>query len=116
MVSACRGAVIPAPWRLPASGARDGCAGPREALRGHPRKPVSAPTRCSVDERLRRPRLVGRTRELAQLGELLRRAASGRPTVVALGGDAGSGKTRLLQEFLGSLPDGTLALPTRCYD
>ncbi|TFV68879.1 helix-turn-helix transcriptional regulator, partial [Blastococcus sp. CT_GayMR20] len=69
-----------------------------------------------MDERLRRPRLVGRTRELAQLGELLRRASDGHPTVVALGGDAGSGKTRLLQEFLGSLPDGTLALPTRCHD
>lgn len=69
-----------------------------------------------MDERPRRPRLVGRTRELAQLGGLLQRASAGSPTVVALGGDAGSGKTRLLQDFLGSLPDGTLALPTRCYD
>jgi predicted ATPase/DNA-binding CsgD family transcriptional regulator len=69
-----------------------------------------------VDQRLRRPRLVGRTRELALLGELLRGPSDGEPAVVALGGDAGCGKTRLLQEFLGSLPDGTLTLRGRCYD
>jgi predicted ATPase/DNA-binding CsgD family transcriptional regulator len=69
-----------------------------------------------VDERSRRPRLIGRAHELALLGERLRAASDGHPTVVALGGDAGCGKTRLVQEFLRHLPDGTLTLCGACYD
>ncbi len=41
----------------------------------------------------------GRAAELHQLTELLEVAAAGRPTAVVLGGEAGTGKTRLLQEF-----------------
>ncbi|MGV9365774.1 helix-turn-helix transcriptional regulator [Amycolatopsis sp. NPDC003731] len=41
----------------------------------------------------------GRVAELRQLGDLLAAAAQGRPSAVVLDGEAGSGKTRLLQEF-----------------
>jgi AAA ATPase domain len=39
-------------------------------------------------------RFVGRTQELARLGELLARAADGTPLLALLGGEAGIGKTR----------------------
>jgi DNA-binding CsgD family transcriptional regulator/tetratricopeptide (TPR) repeat protein len=44
-------------------------------------------------------RFVGRTTELAWLGELLARAAGGEPLVVLLGGEAGVGKTRLADQL-----------------
>jgi predicted ATPase len=44
--------------------------------------------------------LVGRARELEQLGESLHRAAAGRPQFVLLSGEAGVGKTRLCRAFL----------------
>ena len=45
------------------------------------------------------PAFIGRTRELAQLLELLDRAEAGRPAVALVAGDAGVGKTRLLAEL-----------------
>jgi ATP/maltotriose-dependent transcriptional regulator MalT len=69
-----------------------------------------------VDERLRRPRLVGRTRELALLGERLAAASAGHAAAVTIGGDAGSGRTRLLQEFLDHLPAPATVLRGTCYD
>ncbi len=45
------------------------------------------------------PAFIGRTRELAQLLELLERAESGRPAVALVAGEAGVGKTRLLAEL-----------------
>jgi len=42
---------------------------------------------------------VGRVEELDRLEEALRLAAEGRPSVVLVGGDAGVGKTRLVEEF-----------------
>jgi DNA-binding CsgD family transcriptional regulator len=44
-------------------------------------------------------RFVGRTQELAQLRELLARAAHGQPQVAVLGGEAGIGKTRLAEQL-----------------
>jgi len=44
-------------------------------------------------------RFVGRTQELARLRELLARAANGQPLVALLGGEAGVGKTRLVEEL-----------------
>jgi DNA-binding CsgD family transcriptional regulator len=44
-------------------------------------------------------RFVGRTEELAWLGELLARAAAGEPLVALVGGEAGVGKTRLADEL-----------------
>ena len=49
---------------------------------------------------------VGREDELAQLSLALGRAWAGRAQAVALVADAGMGKSRLLHEFLGNLPQG----------
>ncbi len=43
---------------------------------------------------------VGRVAEISDLNAALQRASVGKPAVVLLGGEAGIGKTRLLQEFL----------------
>ncbi|WP_433493909.1 helix-turn-helix transcriptional regulator [Micromonospora sp. CA-248089] len=43
--------------------------------------------------------LVGRRPELTALGDALTRSRSGEPTTVLVGGEAGVGKTRLLEEF-----------------
>ncbi|MEV5160114.1 AAA family ATPase [Streptomyces sp. NPDC053728] len=46
------------------------------------------------------PVFVGRTGELAALTDTLARAAAGEPQAMLLGGEAGVGKTRLVEEFL----------------
>ncbi len=45
------------------------------------------------------PVFVGRTEELNSLNEALARAAAGEPQALLLGGEAGVGKTRLVEEF-----------------
>src|SRR5262245_1031456 len=45
-------------------------------------------------------RFVGRTQELAWLRELLTQAAAGEPLVALLGGEAGVGKTRLVEQLV----------------
>ncbi|MGH3098217.1 MAG: helix-turn-helix transcriptional regulator [Streptosporangiales bacterium] len=47
------------------------------------------------------PTLVGRAAELAVLDDALRAATAGESRVVLLGGEAGVGKTRLVEEFTG---------------
>ncbi|HZD37934.1 MAG TPA: AAA family ATPase, partial [Actinomycetes bacterium] len=54
------------------------------------------------------PVMVGRGMELARLERLLRRGAG--PQVALVGGEAGVGKTRLVQELLTGLPDGAVVL------
>ncbi len=49
--------------------------------------------------RLTSSRFIGRVGELAELELAAREAASGRPTLVLLGGDSGLGKTRLVGEL-----------------
>jgi predicted ATPase len=44
-------------------------------------------------------RFVGRTNELARLHQLLARAVDGQPLVVLVGGEAGVGKTRLVEQL-----------------
>ena len=46
------------------------------------------------------PVFVGRSAELAELAAALRRAGEGQPQALLIAGDAGVGKTRLLEEFL----------------
>ncbi|MFC8593291.1 helix-turn-helix transcriptional regulator [Streptomyces atroolivaceus] len=46
------------------------------------------------------PVFVGRAGELAALTETLARAAAGEPQALLLGGEAGVGKTRLVEEFI----------------
>jgi DNA-binding CsgD family transcriptional regulator/tetratricopeptide (TPR) repeat protein len=48
-------------------------------------------------------RFVGRTEELARLRELLARAADGQPQVAVIGGEAGVGKTRLVERLAASV-------------
>lgn len=49
---------------------------------------------------LAEPVLVGRERELEQLQHYLESAAKGKGTTVFISGEAGSGKTRLISDFL----------------
>jgi DNA-binding NtrC family response regulator len=44
------------------------------------------------------PRILGREAEIRALGEALEGVASGAPTIVLIEGEAGIGKTRLLQD------------------
>jgi class 3 adenylate cyclase/tetratricopeptide (TPR) repeat protein len=60
--------------------------------------------RCSVDKL---NRFVGRETETAQLCSALERAKLGRGQVVTIVADAGFGKSRLVHEFLHSLPIST---------
>lgn len=50
--------------------------------------------------------LVGRHRELAALRDALARVRAGEPSTVLVGGEAGVGKTRLLEEFAGGATGG----------
>ncbi|WP_280675845.1 helix-turn-helix transcriptional regulator [Kitasatospora sp. MAA19] len=52
------------------------------------------------------PVFVGRGSEITELTDALRRAGSGSPQAVLIGGEAGVGKTRLLEEFLKRAGDG----------
>jgi ATP/maltotriose-dependent transcriptional regulator MalT len=61
--------------------------------------------------------MVGRAAELARLGGALRRAESGSPGTILVGGEAGVGKTRLLREFTGHADaDGARTLVGACVD
>ncbi|CAM5727407.1 hypothetical protein SALBM311S_01188 [Streptomyces alboniger] len=52
-----------------------------------------------VETRSVSPVFVGRTDELGTLNDALARAAAGEPQALLLGGEAGVGKTRLVEEF-----------------
>jgi DNA-binding CsgD family transcriptional regulator/tetratricopeptide (TPR) repeat protein len=56
----------------------------------------------------KRPGLVGRADELARLSGLVEAAAGGRPGLALLSGEAGAGKTRLLDELVLRVPRRTL--------
>ncbi len=63
------------------------------------------------------PILVGRATELNALDAALRRAEGGTPAIVLIGGDAGLGKTRLVDEFAaGARQSGTRVLVGGCVD
>ncbi|WP_419998039.1 helix-turn-helix transcriptional regulator [Streptomyces boninensis] len=55
---------------------------------------------CRVESRSISPVFVGRAEESSTLLAALARAAAGEPQVLVVGGEAGVGKTRLLEEFL----------------
>jgi hypothetical protein len=60
---------------------------------------------------------VGRTAELARLGQRLRDARGGHGAVVLLAGEAGIGKTRTLEELAESArTEGAMVLWGRCYE
>ncbi|WP_428964350.1 helix-turn-helix transcriptional regulator [Micromonospora fluostatini] len=61
--------------------------------------------------------LVGRQHELDALRGALSRARAGEPTTVLVGGEAGVGKTRLLEEFAGrAVADGARILVGPCLE
>ncbi|MDF1522938.1 MAG: AAA family ATPase, partial [Trueperaceae bacterium] len=57
---------------------------------------------------------VGRRAELAELDERLASALAGEGGLVVVEGEAGVGKTRLVETFLAALPDGVRAFTGRC--
>lgn len=60
--------------------------------------------------------LIGREAELAQLREAIRRLQEGTPTVVSIRGDAGTGKSRLVEELKAGLDlDGIQWREAHCY-
>jgi len=66
---------------------------------------------------LGRTYFVGRDGELALLAERLEEAMAGRGGAVAVEGEAGVGKTRLVEEFLGyARSRGARTLTGRCYE
>jgi predicted ATPase len=70
-----------------------------------------------VVRRVSSPVLVGRDGELAQLGALLERAASGQPAIVVVAGEAGVGKTRLVAELTHHATQaGVVVLSGGCLD
>ncbi|MFG1699409.1 AAA family ATPase [Nonomuraea sp. NPDC049309] len=62
------------------------------------------------------PLFVGRSRELAALGDALDRARAGMPATVLVGGEAGAGKTRLINEFIGRRAGDALVLVGGCLE
>ncbi|WP_380285309.1 AAA family ATPase [Kitasatospora purpeofusca] len=63
------------------------------------------------------PVFVGRDPELTDLADALRRAGRGEPQTVLIGGEAGVGKTRLLEEFLRQADDqGVLTTDGGCLE
>ncbi len=58
---------------------------------------------------------IARTTETGLLADAFARAAEGRPSVVIVGGEAGIGKTRLVEEFAEQIRDRALVLLGRCY-
>jgi predicted ATPase/DNA-binding SARP family transcriptional activator len=76
-----------------------------------PRRPLRLPYSLS------RTRFVGREKEYASLAERMREATEGGGMAVALVGEAGVGKTRLAEEFLGYAGSrGVRVLSGRCYE
>jgi ATP/maltotriose-dependent transcriptional regulator MalT len=61
-------------------------------------------------------RFVGRASELAEFEAALREAAAGSPSVVALCGDSGVGKTRLIGEFEASAGEQARFLRGECVE
>src|SRR5712664_169016 len=55
-------------------------------------------------------RFVGREREMAAMACALEQASDGHGQIVAAVGEAGAGKSRLMYEFKGTLPDGCKVL------
>ncbi len=77
----------------------EGCAPPPRTPDRLADLPPSAPSFLEGEEPVERPIFVARDRELAQLDGFLDTALTGRGQVAFVTGDAGCGKTALIQEF-----------------
>ncbi|GAB3861433.1 hypothetical protein GCM10029963_65890 [Micromonospora andamanensis] len=60
--------------------------------------------------------LVGRQREMTRLREAVARVRAGEPVTLLVGGEAGVGKTRLLEEFGRSVGDNARLLVGQCLE
>jgi predicted ATPase/DNA-binding CsgD family transcriptional regulator len=70
-----------------------------------------------VTTRATSPVLVGREAETARLTEVFKRARGGEPAAVLIGGEAGVGKTRLVDEFaMVAVADGARVLTGHCLE
>ncbi|MGH9184623.1 MAG: helix-turn-helix transcriptional regulator [Acidimicrobiales bacterium] len=70
-----------------------------------------------MTRRLTPERLVGRTAEIEALRRVRADASAGTPTVALIGGEAGVGKTRVLQETAAEAEgDGFVSIIGRCLD
>ncbi|HET6861215.1 MAG TPA: AAA family ATPase [Streptomyces sp.] len=70
-----------------------------------------------VDTKSVSPVFVGRADELAQLTDALARATAGEPQTLLVGGEAGVGKTRLIEEFLSAAcRDGVVVAEGGCVE
>jgi ATP/maltotriose-dependent transcriptional regulator MalT len=71
----------------------------------------------SVSIRPTGTRLVGREAEFAALRDELKRARAGEPAAMLVGGEAGVGKTRLVEEFIGyAKAEGAQVLTGQCLE
>jgi DNA-binding CsgD family transcriptional regulator/tetratricopeptide (TPR) repeat protein len=71
----------------------------------------------SVETRSVSPVFVGRADELGVLSDALARAGAGEPQALLLGGEAGVGKTRLLEEFATvAAREGAVVAPGGCVE
>jgi DNA-binding SARP family transcriptional activator len=93
-------------------------AGIRDAERpADPAEPVPAPAAAAEPARVRRPGLVGRELDLARLAGAWRSARAGSGSVVAVTGEAGIGKTRLVGELAArARADGARAAASAALD
>lgn len=70
-----------------------------------------------VTARVTSQTFVGRETELVALRDALRRARTGTPTTVLIGGEAGVGKSRLIEEFgRSAVADGAQLLVGQCLE
>lgn len=83
-------------------------------LRGIGRQPAWRLVALVAPEARARLPFVGRASELDLLRAAYRRATSGRSVLALVLGPPGQGKTRLVEEFVAELRDGTRVLAARC--
>ncbi|WP_431775038.1 helix-turn-helix transcriptional regulator [Streptomyces cucumeris] len=87
------------------------------AGKGGARTPDSCAMLIDVHTTSVSPVFVGRTEELSALDDALARATAGEPQVLLIGGEAGVGKTRLVDEFLAAaVATGAVAATGGCVE
>ena len=106
--------LVPAPVQPPPEGASPATAA---AVKHGAARPAPCAMLGAVDTTRVSPVFVGRRDELTALGDALARAATGEPQAAVVAGEAGVGKTRLLEEFLSaSRAAGAVAAVGGCVE